>query len=54
MQQRLDVLLEQFAVEGAHRVDGQVDGGRSLLSLRNQMIKPVLNLLVTDRSGERQ
>jgi hypothetical protein len=35
MEQRLDVLLEEFAVEGAHRVDGQVNRGRSLLALGN-------------------
>src|SRR5258708_4931531 len=33
MQQRLDVLLEHFAVEGTDGVDGQVNGGRSLLAL---------------------
>jgi hypothetical protein len=35
MEQRFDVLLQELAVEGAHRVDGQVDGGRSLLALGN-------------------
>ena len=35
VQERLDILLEHLAVEGAHGVDGQVDGGRGLLALGN-------------------
>src|SRR5438046_10302592 len=44
MEQRFDILLEHPAVKGAYRVDGQVDGRRSLLSLGYSVIKPVSNL----------
>ena len=33
VEQRFNVLSEELAVEGAHGIDGQVDGGRSLLAL---------------------
>src|SRR5881628_2044682 len=33
MQEWFDILLEHLAVEGAHGIDGQVDGGRGLLAL---------------------
>jgi hypothetical protein len=35
VQERLDVALEQAAVERTHGVDGQVDGGSGLLALGN-------------------
>jgi hypothetical protein len=35
VQERLDLALEQAPVEGAHSVDGQVDGGSGLLALGN-------------------
>ena len=35
VQERLDLALEQAAVEGTHGVDGQVDGGSGLLALGN-------------------
>ena len=35
VEQRFNVLSEELAVEGAYGIDGQVDGGRSLLALGN-------------------
>src|ERR1035438_10460829 len=46
VQERLNLALEQAAVERTHGVDGQVDGGSGLLALGNQVIKPLSNVLV--------
>jgi len=37
VQERLDLALKQAAIEGAHGVDGQVDGRSGLLALGNQV-----------------
>ena len=51
VQERLDLALEQAAVERPHGVDGQVDGGSGLLALGNQVIKPATNVLVPEQVG---
>jgi len=50
-QERLDVALEQAAVERTHGVDGQIDGGSGLLALGNQVIKPLSNVLRLEQVG---
>jgi hypothetical protein len=50
-QERLDLALEQAPVERTHGVDGQVDRGRGLLALGNQVIKPLSNVLVPEQIG---
>ena len=51
VEERLDLALEQAAVEGTDGVDGQVDGGRGLLALGNQVIKPLSNVLGPEQVG---
>jgi len=51
VQERLDVALEQAAVERTHGVDGQIDGGSGLLALGNQVIKPLSNVLRPEQVG---
>src|SRR5208282_5142001 len=51
VEERLDLALEQAPVERAHGVDGEVDGGRGLLALGNQVIKPLSNVLRPEQVG---